>query len=79
MFTVEFLWWWVGGWVGGGVSKVIFVQHNYSVEVVLCCRWGCDNTQLPFMKPSLKCICFSLAIWDQSTLFDYLERRRVKA
>ena len=26
-----------------GVQSHVYVQPNYSVEVVLCCRWGCDN------------------------------------
>ena len=30
-----------GGW--GGVQSHFRVQPNYSVEVVLYCRWGCDN------------------------------------
>ena len=29
-----------GGW---GLHSHFRVQPNYSVEVVLCCRWGCDN------------------------------------
>ena len=31
----------MGGW--GGVYNHFHVQPNYSVEVVLCCRWVCDN------------------------------------
>ena len=27
-----------------GVHSHFPVQPNYSVEVVLCCRWGCDKT-----------------------------------
>ena len=41
--AVEFLWWWMGGWWVVGVQSHFHVQPNYSVEVVLCCRWGCDN------------------------------------
>ena len=33
----------VGGG-SGGVQSHFLVQPNYSVEVVLCCRWGCDKT-----------------------------------
>ena len=29
------------GW--GGVHSHFHVQPYCSVEVVLCCRWGCDN------------------------------------
>ena len=32
----------VGGW-WGGVHSHFHVQPNDSVEVVLCCRWECDN------------------------------------
>ena len=32
-----------GGGGCGGVQSHFHVQLNYSVEVVLCCRWGCDN------------------------------------
>ena len=41
---VEFLWLGVGG--GGGVQSHFCVQPNYSVEVVLCCCWGCDKNSL---------------------------------
>ena len=26
-----------------GVHSHFHIQPNYSVEVVLCCRWGCDK------------------------------------
>ena len=39
--AVEFVWW-------GGVQSHFRVQPNYSVEVVLCCRWGCDKKLLEF-------------------------------
>ena len=35
-----------GGW--GGVQSHFHVQPNYSVEVVLCCGWGCDNEETLF-------------------------------
>ena len=35
MFTVEFMWCWVGGW--WGLHSHIRAQPNYSVEVVLRC------------------------------------------
>ena len=43
--AVEFLWWVVvgGGGGGSGAQAHFHVQPNYSVEVVLCCSWGCDN------------------------------------
>ena len=41
----------VGGWGGWSLQSHFRVQPNYSVEVVLlvvlCCRWSCDNSQLP--------------------------------
>ena len=33
------------GWLGGLYSHFC-VEPNYSVEVVLCCHWGCGNTLL---------------------------------
>ena len=40
----------------GGVCKVIFMSNLTSVEIVLCCHWGCDN-RTPFelcSKPMLR-------------------------
>ena len=31
----------MGDW--GGLQSHFHVQPNCSVEVVLCCRWGCEN------------------------------------
>ena len=36
----------VGGFVGVGVHSNFHVQRNYSVEVVLFSRWGCDNFKM---------------------------------
>ena len=30
--------------VGWGLQSHFHVQPNFSDEVVLCCRWGCDNS-----------------------------------
>ena len=42
MFTIEFLWWAGRWWV---FHSHFCVQPNYSVKVVLCCCWGCDNNK----------------------------------
>ena len=48
--TIDFLWWW--GW---SLHSHFRIQPNYSVEVVLCCRCGCDkNTKI---KNSEKIVC----------------------
>ena len=41
--SVEFVWWGGGGGVGWVLHSNFHVQPNYSVEVVLCCHWGCGN------------------------------------
>ena len=33
----------VEGWWRGGVHSHFHVQPKCSVEVVLCCHWGCDK------------------------------------
>ena len=33
----------MGGMVGWGLHCHFHVQPNYSVKVVLCCHWDCDN------------------------------------
>ena len=35
-----------GGVGGGGMHCHSHVQPNYSVEVVLCCRWSRDNNEI---------------------------------
>ena len=41
--AVEFVWW-VGG--GVGVAQSFSCPAQLQFEVVLPCRWGCDNFQL---------------------------------
>ena len=48
MEAAEFVWWCGVRWggvvlVGWGLHSHFHVQPNYSIEVVLCCCWGCDN------------------------------------
>ena len=45
-FILMCLWWWVGWLEWGGFHSHFHVQPNYSIEIVLCCRWGCDNSLL---------------------------------
>ena len=46
--------WWGGVvWLGGMYSH-FHVQPNYSMDVVLCLGWGCDNTGSKLWNIKLK-------------------------
>ena len=38
---------------GGGLKSHFHVHPNCSVEIVFCCRWGCDNK---FWRPDFVAI-----------------------